>query len=103
MVDALLVCDLRKTLINLYRQLAANPDPKTAQKWLAPLNQHQSLADTRRSERIAPVRHRRQLGACPQELPLSQDICHWKNWQGCVIIVQLLGPVSPKDRTRFEQ
>lgn len=30
LVDALLVCDSRKTLTNLYRQLAAGPDPKTA-------------------------------------------------------------------------
>jgi hypothetical protein len=30
LVDALLVCDSRKTLTNLYRQLAASPDPKTA-------------------------------------------------------------------------
>jgi len=30
LVDALLVCDSRKTLTNLYRQLAADPDPKTA-------------------------------------------------------------------------
>jgi len=30
LVDALLVCDSRKTLTNLYRQLAADRDPKTA-------------------------------------------------------------------------
>jgi len=30
LVDALLVCDSRKTLTNLYRQLAAHRDPKTA-------------------------------------------------------------------------
>lgn len=30
LVDALLVCNSRKTLTNLYRQLAAQPDPKTA-------------------------------------------------------------------------
>jgi hypothetical protein len=30
LVDALLVCNSRKTLSNLYRQLAAQPDPKTA-------------------------------------------------------------------------
>lgn len=30
LVDALLVCDSRKTLTNLYRQLADCPDPKTA-------------------------------------------------------------------------
>jgi hypothetical protein len=29
LVDALLVCDSRKTLTNLYRQLADRPDPKT--------------------------------------------------------------------------
>jgi hypothetical protein len=30
LVDALLVCDSHKTLTNLYRQLATQPDPKTA-------------------------------------------------------------------------